>query len=748
MTGPLSAVRVVDWTMMGVGPFTGAVLGALGADVIKIEPPEGDFMATNKPLSNGFGGAYLACNTSKRSMRVDVRSERGANAVRRLIERSDVLVTNLRFGALDKLGFGYEAARALNPDLIYLQATGFGEMGPMAYATGGDHWNQVFSGWCSIMGAEGGDPELLRCLGHIDFNTSLYNVAAVLTALYARGRKGGALINTSMLEASLALQCTRLAEYLMLGIVPGPLGSAAAAVAPSQAFRAEDDWLYVSADTQSQWERLCVVLGAPQLVGRLEYSSNAARVEHRKELAGELQPLFARFPVAWWLRNLGRAKVPAARFWDFEAIITHPQVTANEHVVPLERSDDAVTGGVPWKFTNTPARVGPPTFSGEDTEALLTWLEAPQVLRQRPAHDGDEGPDLAGMRFLDLTNGISGPYCGAMLADAGAEVIKLESPEGDYLKSWVPAIDGVSVAYLQLNRRKEVRTLDQSELRALVATVDGVILDAIDTDGNPPPISADEIRSLNPEAIVVTTSPYGELGPLAGVPGSELTVQAMSEALNGLGRIGDPPARIGADQASLVGGLVAYHAMLGGLWQRQQTGRGETVSTSALGGLLTLRSYFLGSMSVAREWSGLWLSYTDAPSKGTRTADRPVLWTLNTRLSKAADPEGVIALLKALDTEPPPGMDPAAERGTPADPGNPQWNGFWEEVFRRHGWTELAQIFGKHGGQVVPLLDYPGLDAHPQVAVMKPFRDEVVAGRKVRTVPLPWRVYRTSEVKC
>src|SRR5260370_23234898 len=147
MPGPLAGVRAVDWTMMGVGPFTGAVLGALGADVIKIEPPEGDHMAGVKPSFRGIGGSYLACNTSKRSIRVDVRSERGREAVSRLVERADVIFNNLRLGVLERLGFGYEAVRAINPNIIYLQATGFGELGPMRYATGGDHWNQSLSGW-------------------------------------------------------------------------------------------------------------------------------------------------------------------------------------------------------------------------------------------------------------------------------------------------------------------------------------------------------------------------------------------------------------------------------------------------------------------------------------------------------------------------------------------------------------------------------------------------------------------------
>src|SRR5215472_16455480 len=123
MAGPLTGVRAVDWTMMGVGPFTGAVLGALGTDVVKIEPPGGDHMAGSNPTIRGVGGSYLACNTSKRSIRIDVQSERGADAVARLVERSDVLFTNLRLGVLERIGFGYEAVRAINPTIIYLQAT-------------------------------------------------------------------------------------------------------------------------------------------------------------------------------------------------------------------------------------------------------------------------------------------------------------------------------------------------------------------------------------------------------------------------------------------------------------------------------------------------------------------------------------------------------------------------------------------------------------------------------------------------
>lgn len=760
MGGPLAGVRVVDWTMMGVGPFSGAVLGALGADVYKIESPEGDFMAGRiTPQINGVSAVYVGCNTSKRSIRLDLRGGDDRETMWRLIERADVMFNNLRYGVADRLGFGYDKVRARNPGIVYLQSTGFGTVGPMRDFTGGDHWCQVFSGWCGIMGNEGGRPEMVRFLGHLDFNTSMYIVSSILTALNARATSGGARIDISMHEAALALQTTRLAEYLFTGHMAGPLGSASQVAAPSQFFQCFDgEYIAVSADTEWQWQRLCGALERTDLADRVEYRTNADRVTHRTKLAEELEAIFRTKPSGWWLIRLRAVFVPCSRFYDFEMTTRDPQVLANESVVPLDPvfSPSSLTGGVAWKFEKTPAAIRRTTYSGTEREEILEELRSTDVPSPVVPQTPVDGPPLNGLRVVDLSRGIAGPYCGALLADGGADVTKVEPPDGDHLRGWGPPfLDGAGVAYLHLNRKKKAVTIDAftaegtRSLRELVRGADAVILDAVDTDGQTPPLSPEEIAALAPRAIVCTVSYYGEKGPLASQPGSELTVQAMSDSLGGLGRMGERPLRIGTDQASMTGGVMAYQAIMAGLWAREHGAGGQRVAVSCLGAMLQLRSYFIASLSSAEDWMGLWSNYIEEPNHGTATTDRPVLWLLNARISKPPDEAEIREMFRALGTEVPEGMEVAGvamSHITPASPNHSRWKPFWAEVFARHPSERLQRVFGEHGGQVLQFMDYVALDEHPQMAAIEPYGEETINGRTVRTVRTPWRISRPPEL--
>jgi formyl-CoA transferase len=725
---------------MGVGPFSGALLGALGADVVKVEAPEGDFQYRLSPSIDGVSTLYLNFNTDKRGVHIDMKSDDGREAMWRLIERSDVMVNNFRLGVAERLGFGYPEVRERNPGIVYVQASGFGEQGPMSRATGGDHWIQVFSGWCSLMGEEGGAYELLRFLGHLDLNTSFYIVGAVLTGLHARDAQGGFGMHVGMTEAALSMQSTRLAEYLIGDVVPAPLGSASPVVAPSQAFRTSDGaWVAVCAETEGQWARLCSALGREDMAA--EYPTNVERVTRRHELVEELQRELELRPAAWWVMHLARHRVPCSKFWDFDLIKSHPQVVENEHLVRLDTGRCGIvdTGGAPWKFSATPVTIGPPSYSGAETAEILTELEEPASAggpQDVPAAVTE--PSLSGLRVVELSVGIAGPYCGSLFADGGAEVTKVEPPGGDYLRGWgPPLVDGTGVAFLHLNRRKRLLTLavDDPELRRTVSDADVVILDAVDPDGNPPP---EWISAANPSAIVVSVSAYGEKGPMAALPGSELTVQAMTESCAGLGSITDPPRRVGADQASMNAGLNGYQGALAALLHRRKTGEGQTVSVSLLGAMHSIRGLFWASVSNPDDWVGQNEAYTQPPAHGTRTATSAVLATLNLRLRQQADPEQAAAIARDLGSELPADLDPV-DAGPLAPPTHPA-NVYWQSLFERVPADELAKIVGAHGGQVVPMTDYATLDAHPQTAAMAPFRDEQIAGRRVRTVKVPWRL--------
>lgn len=759
MKGPLEGIRVIEWATHGVGPFAGSVLGRLGADEIRIEAATGDWLQHIPPTLGGLGGIYIAANHTKRSIRLDLRDTGDMSVMWDLIERSDVIFSNYRAGSAEGLGLDYESVSRRNPNIVYCLCTGWGNAGPMRTQPAADPQIQVYCGWCSITGEEGGPGEQLRVSANVDFNASMYIVGAVLTGLAERERTGrGVKIELSMLEAAFAMQSTRLAEYLGGGVVPRPLGSASSVVAPSQAFRCLDAYIAVSAETDRQWRRLCETIERRDLVDNAEYASNAKRLARRHELAADLETTFARRPVFWWTQQLTKAGVPNAPFVSGPAVPDHPQIRENGHLVEIDSGTTGKVwyGGVPWKFEEAPGEVRPHVRPGEHTDDIKRTV-ASWDLRTAPPAAGETarktGAALSKLRVIELATGISGPYCGSLLADNGAEVIKIEPPGGDRLRSWGPPfIDGMSPAFIQLNRNKRLRRVDagtpegRAELDSLVRGADVVILDSVDPDGQSPPLDPADLHRRDRRQIVCVVSAHGERGPLGSCPGSELTVQALSDSHGALGRPGGPPVRMGADQGSMSGGLAAYQGIVAALVRRARTGDGDVVHVSALGALLLVKAYTWTIMSAPDDWPGLHLAHWwDPPFHGYATADLHIYpVTGGAVLSKAATVDDLAAAVAELGARLPASVVESGKLPRIAPP----WPlaraeldlSFWETVFRPHPWRHVKEVFERHGFMVLPFYDYPMLADDPQVKALGSFVPMSVGGHPVRIVPTPWRV--------
>lgn len=377
MAGPLSGIRVFDLTLAAVGPWTAMLLGQLGADVIKVESPAGDLSRAIPPPIGGMAVLYISCNFNKRGIILDLKRARDQEIALKLAATCDVFVENMRAGAVDRLGLSYEALAAINPRLIYCSAAGFGQTGPLASEGCADPQMQAFGGWTSVQGAPGGRGEMLRYFAHLDCTTATYAAHAILVALNAREETGrGQKIELSMLEAAMALQTTRLAEFFATGRQPDRLGSAAATTVPHQAFLCQDQVsLAVGVVREGQWPALCAALDRPDLAADPRYATNAGRIEHRATLIPDLEAAFAAKPARWWELRLTEAGVPNGRFWDFEVIRTHPQVTENGHLVraqtPWRELDSA---GLPWRFSGTPGEIRPGPVPGADTADVLAEL--------------------------------------------------------------------------------------------------------------------------------------------------------------------------------------------------------------------------------------------------------------------------------------------------------------------------------------------------------------------------------------
>lgn len=404
MPGPLDGLTVVDVTTAAAGPFVTALLGQLGAEVIKIEPPTGDRIHVVLPTQHGRSTTYMAMNVNKRGMILNLKQPSEYAVAQELIDASDIFVENYRRGVPERLGLDYATLSARNPRLIYCTITGWGERGPWAGLANIDPYVQAASGFASITGREGGRAESMRYYGHLDLTTSCTAVQAILTALYARHKTGrGQHVRTSLLAANLALQATRIAEYAATGTNPPRLGHAVSHQVPHQAFATQSRWIAVAVHTEAEWRGLCHALELPELLDEARFTSNAARVEHRRELIPLLQERFRHKPALWWLHILGRYQVPCGLFMGYPELRHHQQTVLNEQIGEVETAHGPLhVGGLPWRFSQTPGAIEPPPEPGQDTQAGIR-----RTGRDPASIPGatDESP-----KFIEVAAQISRPF--------------------------------------------------------------------------------------------------------------------------------------------------------------------------------------------------------------------------------------------------------------------------------------------------------------------------------------------------
>jgi crotonobetainyl-CoA:carnitine CoA-transferase CaiB-like acyl-CoA transferase len=380
MAGILDGIRIFDLTVAAVGPWATKLLGELGADVIKVEAPGGDALSHSVPPKiKGSSVLYISGNYNKRMIELNLKNEVDRATALKIVEKSDVFVNNMRPGAVERLGLGYDVVSRVNPKIVYVVACAYGRVGPMAQEAGIDPTVQAFCGWCGITGPENGRGEMFRHLAHIDLTTATIVTQAVLQGLLARERTGkGQRIEVEMLRAAMAIQTNRLAEYFATGAQPRPLGSAASTTVPHQAFECEDS-RYVAAGVvnEDQWPGFCRALKLHDLISDARFVSNPLRVENRAELIPIIAARFKTKPAAWWIVRLTKEKVPNGPFLTFDELRYHPQVIANGHIVEIDTRHwgKLNVDSLPWKFDRTPAgpiRAG--GLPGEHTAEVLAEL--------------------------------------------------------------------------------------------------------------------------------------------------------------------------------------------------------------------------------------------------------------------------------------------------------------------------------------------------------------------------------------
>jgi crotonobetainyl-CoA:carnitine CoA-transferase CaiB-like acyl-CoA transferase len=376
MAGPLAGCRVIELAHIMAGPVAGLMLADMGADVIKVEKLNGDDTRRFVPPTiNGESSAFLMMNRNKRGIVLDLKSEDGKEALRRLVRRADVLIENYRFGTMEKLGLGYDELRRLNPGLIYCEVSGFGRTGPYANRGGFDLIAQGMSGLMSITGeAPGRQP--VKVGAPISDITAGIVAAMGVSAAYANKLKTGQgqKVDTSLFEAAITHTYWQSAIAFATGESPEAMGSAHPLNAPYQAFQTTDGWINIGAANQANWERMLGFLGAEHLNEDPRFSSNAVRIENRVALAETLSEVFRQHSTAHWLDAFEKAGVPAGPVLSVTEMHADPQALAREMIVATDHpvAGNVKTIGLPVKFSETPGGVTRPApLMGQHTAEVL-----------------------------------------------------------------------------------------------------------------------------------------------------------------------------------------------------------------------------------------------------------------------------------------------------------------------------------------------------------------------------------------
>lgn len=380
---PLEGLRVLEFGQIAAGPFAGSLLADLGADVVKVERPDGgDGMRVWPPINQtdkaSYSENFASVNRNKRSITADMKSAADLAHLKALATKTDILLENFRPGVLDRLGLGYDTLAALNPGLIYCSISGYGQKGPYAHKGAFDVTVQAMSGLMSVTGEQGAPP-VKAGVPVGDFGAGLYAVVCILASVHKRHATGiGARIDCSMLGGLLGMAALQTSEFFGTGQVPKRLGSAHPRNAPYKAFKASDDYFVIAAGNDKLWQTVCELVGLPELAEAPEFKSQLDRARNQEQMNTYLDPVFAKRGARQWLALLDKAGVPCAPINNYADILNDPHVMAMQWVQALDLPNGASTQtlGFPMRIEGVDLlKVNTPPALGEhNDEVSRQWL--------------------------------------------------------------------------------------------------------------------------------------------------------------------------------------------------------------------------------------------------------------------------------------------------------------------------------------------------------------------------------------
>ena len=580
---PLQGLRVLEIPHELSGSMCTMLLADLGADVMRVESPHA--------VEDRTGAAFVAFNRNKRSVALDIGSPDGGGSLRALVAQADAVVESYMPAEADRRGVGYKALSEINPALIYCSLSAFGQTGPLRDKVGPDLIVQALTGAMEITG-EPGRPPVTMGLPVGDEIAGLLGAISILAAVERRERtQRGAHLDIASFDAGLAMLSYMANIYFATGKSSSRVGSAHPTITPYSAFRTEDSYIVAAPFTQIFWRKFCKVIDREDLPVNPMFKSFGDRVKHRSELGGIIEPILESRTLAHWLEALDKGDVPNGPVNSVAAALEMEQTKSRgmvaEIVDPAGRRMQTL--GTPFHFNFQdeaefrPRYRGVPAL-GHDTVDVLRSIST-AVTAGPPS--GRDGLPLEGIRVLDLTRMFAGPYCGQLLADLGAEVIKIEEPRiGDPTRRNIPAVNGESTYYMAVNRGKKSITLDlkhpegRDVLLGLMKTADVLIENFRPGVMGRLGLSYKDMRAVKQDIIVLSLSGFGHTGPLRDKISFDLVNQAMAGTMAITGEPGRPPVRIGYPVGDLGGGIFGAYAVLAALHARRRTGKGSMIDLS------------------------------------------------------------------------------------------------------------------------------------------------------------------------
>jgi CoA:oxalate CoA-transferase len=385
--GPLAGLTVVEMTGHRAGPFCGALLADMGAEVVKIERPGvGDPARSQGVGPDGKSGYFMANNRNKRSVTLDLKSDAGTEAALSLLEKADVFIENFGYGVTDKLGVGHDAVKDRNPEIVYASIKGYGETGPRKEQAGLDLILQAEGGIMSVTGPEGGEPvKVGQAIG--DLTTGMFTAIGILARLYERGAAGGGDTENSfngkfdvgLFDSIVTLMNEYLTSYSMDGSVPGPQGTSHQTLVPYQRFETADGALVTGVPSDDRWDDFVELVGREELA---EYPTNDDRFEHADTVVGIIEEEFAEESTEYWLDRLIDYGFPCGPINDVEDVVNYDQTRARNLVVEHDDPDwgECLLPGHPINFPEHDDVIrSPAPRLGEHTESVFADVAGDQT---------------------------------------------------------------------------------------------------------------------------------------------------------------------------------------------------------------------------------------------------------------------------------------------------------------------------------------------------------------------------------